>query len=134
MKMNLSLREEQVMKKQCENSPRESFVFYRSYYKAILTLSMKNRLKVYDAIVEYALNHKIPEDLPKHALGIFEMVKPNVDACNRNYFKRIERKKQKDTSNFGREVNEKVLLPEMENEPFTDDSFEDVDNNDSSFE
>lgn len=134
MKMNLSPKKEQIMKKQYESSPRESFVFYRSYYKAIRTLSMKNRLKVYDAIVEYALNHEIPEDLPKQILGIFEMAKPTIDACNRNYLKKIERKKQKNTSDFEHEVNEKVLLPERENAPFTDDNFEDVDNNDSSFE
>lgn len=122
------------MKKTLEISQRDSFVFYRSYYKAIRTLSMKNRLKVYDAIVEYALNHEIPKDLPKQALGIFEMVKPNVDACNKNYLRRLKRKEEKELSGFEQELAEKVQLPERENESLTDDSLEDDDNNDSTLE
>lgn len=112
------------MKKQENSNQRESFVFYRSYYNAIQTLSIKNRLKIYDAIVEYALNQKITENLPKRTLGIFEMAKPNIDACNKKYLRKIERKKQKNNLDFEQEVAEKVQLPEREDELLPSDEFE----------
>lgn len=35
---------------------KDSFVFYRSFYEAIKLLNDEQRLKLYEAIFEYALN------------------------------------------------------------------------------
>ena len=63
----------------------KSFVFYASYYEAIKELEESDRLKVYDAICEYALNHKEIE-LGGVAKGIMKIIKPLLDS---NFQKRM---------------------------------------------
>lgn len=72
---------------------RESFVFYKSFFEAIKELKEKDRLKVYDAICEYALNGNESElkGIPK---AIVEMAKPVIDSSNNKYKACIENGKK----------------------------------------
>ena len=78
-----------------ENEAVNGFVFYRSYYNAIKTLSKKNRLIAYEALVEYALNREETTGLPVAVYRILTMAIPNLDANRRKYLKKIERAIQK---------------------------------------
>lgn len=63
---------------------KESFVFYKSFYEALQDLKDKDRLKVYDAICNMALNN-IETPLTGIAKTIFTLIKPQVLANNRRY-------------------------------------------------
>lgn len=58
---------------------RDSFIFYKSFYEAIIGLPKDIRLEVLTAIVEYALYGKLPENLKPFAKGMFTLIKPNID-------------------------------------------------------
>ena len=112
------------MENQENNLHRNSFVFHRSYYDALQTLSIKNRLKMYDVLAKYALDHEEPKNLPKQVLGIFLMLKPNIDSSNKNYLRKLKRNTEKELSGLEQEIAEKVQLPKKENESLTNDEFE----------
>lgn len=63
---------------------RDSFVFYKSFFEALQDLNNKDRLILYDAICELALNDKVSElqGLPK---TIFTLIKPQVLANTKKY-------------------------------------------------
>ena len=63
---------------------RDSFIFYRSFFEAIRVLKDADRLKVYDAIVEKALNDKEIE-LTGLSNSMFILIKPQLEANNRKY-------------------------------------------------
>ena len=63
---------------------RDSVVFYRSFYDAIKNIPEADQLKVYTAIMEYAMNDIQPE-IDGIALAIFLLVKPQIDANNKRY-------------------------------------------------
>lgn len=63
---------------------KESFVFYKSFYEALQDLKDKDRLKVYDAICEMALNGN-ENKLTGIAKTIFTLIKPQVLANSRRY-------------------------------------------------
>ena len=63
---------------------RDSVVFYRSFYDAIKNIPDADQLKVYTAIMEYAMNDVQPE-IDGIALAIFLLVKPQIDANNKRY-------------------------------------------------
>ncbi|NDV46862.1 hypothetical protein D0T49_07350 [Paludibacter sp. 221] len=101
------------------NIERDSFVFYRSYYEAIKTLKGKKKLIAYEAIAQYALCRKSPEDLPPAVLSILRMAIPNIDANHKKYFYRQRVKNnqnKKDSSElFEGEGMEQIKLPKKEN-------------------
>ena len=57
---------------------RNGFTFYRSYFEAAQELSDKQRLVLYDALMQYALNDTEPElsGIPK---AMFILIKPTMD-------------------------------------------------------
>ena len=57
----------------------ESFVFYASFFEAGQYLTKRDRLKLYDAIGEYALNGRTPE-LSGAPMAVFCVIKPLIDA------------------------------------------------------
>ena len=57
---------------------REKFTFRRSFKDAISTLPEQEQLKVYDAILNYALDGVIPE-LHGIAIGYFSLIKTQID-------------------------------------------------------
>lgn len=63
---------------------RDGFVFYRSFYECFSNLSKKDKLVLFDALCNYALNDIEPElvGVPE---AIFKLLKPQVDANNRRY-------------------------------------------------
>ncbi len=63
---------------------KESFVFYKSFYDALQDLKDKDRLKVYDAICEMALNGN-ETILTGISKTVFTLIKPQVLANNRRY-------------------------------------------------
>ena len=63
---------------------RDGFVFYRSFFESFEDLSKKDKLTLFDALCNYALNDIEPE-LSGTTAAIFKLLKPQVDANNRRY-------------------------------------------------
>lgn len=63
---------------------RDGFVFYRSFFECFDGLSKKDKLTLFDALCNYALNDVEPE-LTGVPSAIFVLLKPQVDANNRRY-------------------------------------------------
>ena len=63
---------------------KESFVFYASFYEALQDLKDKERLKMYDAICELALNNKEIK-MAGLAKTIFTLIKPQILANQKRY-------------------------------------------------
>lgn len=63
---------------------RDGFVFYRSFFECFEGLSKKDKLILFDALCNYALNDIEPELIGVPA-AIFKLLKPQVDANNRRY-------------------------------------------------
>lgn len=63
---------------------RNSFIFYRSFAEAANTLTEKERLRLYDSIVKYALDDEPPQ-LSGAASGLFYLIKPQIDANNKRF-------------------------------------------------
>ena len=111
----------------------DGFVFYRSYFEAIETLSSKNRLIAYEAITNYALNGEETTGLPSRVLGLLRIAKANLDANRRKYLKKMNSKQQvsqrEESVSFENKPIEKVLLPRKESKLITkDNSIENDDN------
>lgn len=58
----------------------ESFVFYESYLKGIESLSKKSQLNLFLAVTRYALRDEDPTWLTLAERGVFELIKPTIDA------------------------------------------------------
>ena len=63
---------------------KESFVFYKSFYEALKDLKEKERLKLYDAICELALNGNETK-LTGVSKTIFTLIKPQIFANTKRY-------------------------------------------------
>lgn len=63
---------------------RDNFIFYRSFYEGAKVLKDSDRLKLYEAIFEYALDNIEPK-LKGYPLGMFSMARPQLDANNKRY-------------------------------------------------
>lgn len=73
---------------------KESFVFYRSFFEALQDLKDKERLKVYDAICDLALNEN-DTNLTGISKTIFTLIKPQILSNNRKYENGKKRRKTK---------------------------------------
>ena len=80
------------MTNQTQNK-RDSVIFYRSFYDASKCLKTEEKAQLFDAICSYALDQKV-EQLDGAAYGMFQLVKPQLDA-NRKRFNNGCIKKQK---------------------------------------
>ena len=76
---------------------RDSVLFYRSFYDALKNIPCDERLKVYDAIMEYGMYDTEPE-LDGVALAIFLLAKPQIDANNKRYKNGCAAKQKKTVS------------------------------------
>lgn len=74
------------------NEKKESFVFYRSFFEALQDLKDKERLKVYDAICDLALNEKDTKlsGIPK---TIFTLIRPQILSNTKKYVDGKKRRK-----------------------------------------
>ncbi len=95
---------------------KKGFVFYASYYEAIQTLSVKNKLLAYEAITRYALYQDVMPNLPSRVLAILMVAMPTIDSNFEKYNKKVA-KTQKDMSEFDKIANKKVDLPLKEEVP-----------------
>ena len=64
---------------------RESFVFYNSFYSAVITLPEEEQLTMFKAIIERALYGKEP-NLKGCAKGMYDLIIPQLRANERRYF------------------------------------------------
>ena len=99
---------------------RDSFIFYRSFFEAIRVLKDADRLKVYDAIVEKALNDKEIE-LTGLSNSMFILIKPQLEANNRKYVNgkkggRPKNKKQDESETKAKQNQNETLGFEKEQE------------------
>lgn len=76
---------------------RDSVLFYRSFYDALKNIPSDERLKVYDAIMEYGM-YDLDPDLDGVALAIFLLAKPQIDANNKRYENGCKAKKKRTRS------------------------------------
>ena len=67
-----------------QKQSRDSFIFYRSFYDASRCLKTNEKAQLFDAICSYALDEKI-EQLDGTAFGMFQLVKPQLDANRKRY-------------------------------------------------
>lgn len=65
-------------------SEKDSFVFYRSFFEALQDLKDKERLKVYDAICDLALNENDTK-LTGIAKTIFTLIRPQILSNTKKY-------------------------------------------------
>ncbi len=63
---------------------KDSFIFYRSFYESAKELNQKDRLKFYDAVIEFALNQNETE-LKGASKAVFIAIKPQIIANNKRY-------------------------------------------------
>lgn len=90
---------------------RDSVLFYRSFYESMKNIPDDDRLKVYDAIMEYSMNDIAPV-LDGVSLAIFLLVKPQIDANNKRYVSGCKPKKKQDVSKV--EANTKQDVSKVE--------------------
>jgi hypothetical protein len=67
-----------------QETKRESFIFYRSFYEAIQDLPKENQLELYNAIAQYSLNFE-EKTLNGISKTIFKLIKPQLDANNKRF-------------------------------------------------
>lgn len=65
-------------------SEKESFVFYRSFFEALQDLKDKERLKVYDAICDLALNGNDTK-LTGISKTVFTLIRPQILSNSKKY-------------------------------------------------
>ena len=63
---------------------KESFIFYSSFYEALQDLKDKDRLKIYDAICELALNNNEIK-MSGLAKTIFTLIRPQILEKKKRY-------------------------------------------------
>jgi hypothetical protein len=64
---------------------RESFIFYRSFFEAVVDLPRDVRGEVLTAIIEYGLNGETNSQLKPIAKGMLTLIKPQIDANQVRY-------------------------------------------------
>ena len=120
------------------NSQKDSFIFYKSFYEAIKKLKKKEQLTVYSQICEYVFEQKnsVLDGVPG---AIFDLIKPQIDANLRRFEngKKGGRPKTKPKPNHNLDVtkpkpNENVNVNVNVNDNVNDNANENV--NGSAFE
>lgn len=104
---------------------RDSFIFYRSFFESISSLSDADKLKIYEAIAEYSLNNKLI-DLHGVSSGFFTLIKPLLDANNKRYINGTKAKRKQNGSKV--KASKKQEVSKTEGNVYVNDNV-DVDNN-----
>ena len=71
--------------KRSNNIERNSFIFYKTWWKAIKNLPRDVQGDVLTAIVEYGLTGETTEQLKPITKALLELVKPQIDANNQRF-------------------------------------------------
>lgn len=64
---------------------RGSFIFYRSFKEALEEVGDADKLIIYEAICDYALDKKEPINLTGYPKALFRLIKPQLDANWKRY-------------------------------------------------
>ena len=108
-----------------DNSQKDSFVFYKSFYEAIKKLKQKEQLTVYSQICEYVFEQKnsVLDGVPG---AIFDLIKPQIDANLRRFEngKKGGRPKTKPKPNVNVNVNVNDNVNDNANENVNGSAFE----------
>ena len=67
-----------------ENSGKDSFVFYRSFYEALCQVPKKHRTEIYDAIFAYVFESR-DASLSGAPGALWTLIKPQLDASQKRY-------------------------------------------------
>lgn len=105
---------------------RDSFIFYRSFFESFDGLSKKDKLLLFDAICNYALNDIEPE-LSGVPLAMFKLLKPQVDANTRRYENGCKGGRPRKTETKPKE-NQKETKPKRNDNVNVNDNVNDNDN------
>lgn len=99
--------------------PKDSFVFYKSFYESIKLLPKKTQLDIYFAICEFSLYGNLPE-LPPKTMAYLKLIIPQIEANfrRRELGKRGGRPPKKENQGF---ENEKPMFSDDENHSFADE-------------
>lgn len=57
---------------------KDYFTFYRSYRKAIRNLPVPDRVEIYEAIIDYALDNKEPHLTNETTEMVFDLISPTL--------------------------------------------------------
>lgn len=93
-----------------------SFVFYDSFRDAVEDMNDKDRLAFYEAIIDYSLDGKAPDNLSNELARMFKLVKPQLDANTKRKKdgKKGGRPSKKDSENLTNNYD-KTIVSEEEN-------------------
>lgn len=105
---------------------RDSFIFYRSFFESFDGLSKKDKLLLFDAICNYALNDIEPE-LNGVPLAMFKLLKPQVDANTRRYENGCKGGRPRKTETKPKQ-NQKETKPKRNDNVNVNDNVNDNDN------
>ena len=75
----------------------QGFIFYRSYKEALEELDEKDKLEMYGAICEYALDGILP-NFTGCKKALFSLIKPILDSNARKYRNKVNNKKNSDNN------------------------------------
>lgn len=91
-----------------------SFVFYDSFRDSVEDMDDKDRLAFYEAIINYSLDGKPPNDLSKELTRMFKLVKPQLDANTKRKKdgKKGGRPSKKDDENVSNNYEETIVSEE----------------------
>ncbi len=102
-----------------EQKERQSFTFYLSFYKAAKGLKNRERLAIYDAIVEYSLLGKEPDDLSSISQLVWDLVEPILSKSRVGFLNGVKGGKYGELGGApkGNDNARKESLPHSENNP-----------------
>lgn len=104
---------------------KESFVFYRSFYEAILELeTAEEKLELYEALCEFNFENKKPKFKNKHTEAMFKLIQPLIDSAFRRYQASVENGKRGGNPNFKKGQPN----PYYQNKKITQDNLNENDN------
>lgn len=91
-----------------------SFVFYDSFRDAVEDMDDKDRLAFYEAIIDYSLDGKAPDNLSNELSRMFKLVKPQLDANTKRKKdgKKGGRPSKKDSENLPNNYDETIVSEE----------------------
>lgn len=90
---------------------RDSVLFYRSFYDALKNIPDAERLRVYDAIMEYSM-YDVDPDLDSTSLAVFLLIKPQIDANNKRYANGCKARRNQDETKLDANHNQESTKPE----------------------
>ena len=64
---------------------KNGLVYLNSFHEAIRPLKDKDRLIMYDIVLDYGIYGELPDNVPSHLQGFFSLIKPVIDSSKNRY-------------------------------------------------